>query len=79
MDIPTPTDRETFLKQQGASRDFLDWDKNTDGHITMGELRRGKKWTNELARKFQKLDSNNDRVITIDEFEENFNSRDFDD
>lgn len=79
LDIPPQTDRETFLKRQGASRDFLDWDKNTDGHITMGEIRRGKKWTNELARKFQKLDSNNDRVITIDEFEENFESRDFDD
>ena len=79
MDIPPQTDRESFLKREGASRDFLEWDKNTDGHISMGEIRRGKKWTNELAKKFQKLDSNNDRVITIEEFEENFNSRDFDD
>ncbi|MDG2014027.1 MAG: hypothetical protein P8J33_11000, partial [Pirellulaceae bacterium] len=72
------SDRETYLKRQGASRDFLEWDKNADGQITMGEIRRGKKWTNDLARKFQKLDSNNDRVVTITEFDENFNSRDFD-
>ena len=78
LDFEKRADRETYLKRQGASRDFLEWDKNADGQITMGEIRRGKKWTNELAQKFKKLDSNDDRVVTITEFDENFNSRDFD-
>lgn len=79
MEHSSRSDVKSDLERKGADRTFLSYDENTDGQISMAEFRDGKPWTDQLVGKFQILDANDDGVVTIEEFNANYDELEEDD